>query len=147
MSHSFELPIATNPAELALPFVDTIESQPLFDNSEEEIKLLTELDRLTDAANMSGVYFTQAGKALAVPASFEADEPVNFLDFNLLTFEGKLVTYSVIKIGRIIGSKSIRALCLTFDDVTLLPFLDKLPEDKLLHVPAIAVDSMSRTDV
>lgn len=135
----------TNPAELALPFVDTIDTRSQLNIGEEEERLLVELDHLTDLADMHGMYFTQAGRALAIPVSFEADEHTTYVSFNSLTFEGRLATYSVVKIGRILGSTSVRALCLSFNEVTLLPFFDTLPEDQLLHVPALAIDSMSRT--
>jgi hypothetical protein len=138
-------PLVTNPAELALPFVEAIDTRSGLSIGKEEEELLVKLDHLTEVANMHAVYFTQAGRALSIPVSFESDQPTSYTSFNSLTFEGRLVTYSVVKIGRLIGSTSIRALCLSFDEVTLLPFFDTLPEDRLLHVPALAIDSMSRT--
>ncbi len=138
-------PLATNPAELALPFVEAIDTRSELSIGKEEERILVELDHLTDAAHMHGVYFTQAGRALSIPVTFESDKPTGYTSFNSLTFEGRLVTYSVVKIGRLIGATSIRALCLSFDEVMLLPFFDTLPEDRLLHVPALAIDSMSRT--
>lgn len=129
-----------------MPYAQSVETRSDFDNSEDEQRILAELDRLTEINEMAGIYFTQAGRALAIPVSFESDEVVDYIRFNLLTFEGKLATYSIVKIGKIIGATSVRALCLTFVDVTLLPFFDKLPGDKLLHVPALAVDSMSRSE-
>jgi hypothetical protein len=134
-------PLITNPAELALPYVNTIDSGI----SEDEERILVELDRLTALADMHTLYFAQVCKALAIPISFEADKPVSIENFGSLTFEGKLATYSVVKIGRILGGTSVRALCLSFNEVTLLPFCDNLPDDLLLHVPVLAVDSISRS--
>ena len=140
-------PLATNPAELALPYVEAVTSRESLDVTPEEERVLAELDVLTVEAEMNGYYFTSAGKALAVPISFEPDGRVKYVDFGSLAFEGNPATYSIVGIASILGRSSIRALCLTFDKVTLLPFFDSLPEDLLLHVPALAVDSMIRTDV
>jgi hypothetical protein len=141
----FNNPLITNPAELALPYADKIEPSSKLDTSESEEQLLTELDRLTAIADMHSIYFAQVFKALSIPASFESDSTVSIGNFNSIAFEGKLITYSIVKIGRIIGQESVRALCLSFDEVTLLPLYDYLPTDHLLHVPVVAVDSMLRT--
>jgi hypothetical protein len=60
-----------------------------------------------------------------------------------LSSEGTFISYSRVVIGRIVGANAVRALCLSFDNVTLLPFFDSLRDDHLLHVPALAVSSMS----
>jgi hypothetical protein len=62
-----------------------------------------------------------------------------------LSFEGRFKCYSKVMIGRIIGAGSVRAFCLTFDDVLMLPGFDRLPDDRLLHVPILAVDVMDKT--
>lgn len=139
MSDNFKVP---TPAELAIPFVDSINTSKEFENTEEERRLLVELDQLTELANMHTMYFAQTGKALSIPVSFEADDSVKYRKFDYLSFVGKLETFSVVKIGRIIGATSVRALCLSFDEVTIFPNYDTLPDDHLLHVPALAIRSM-----
>jgi hypothetical protein len=74
-----------------------------------------------------------------LPVSFEAEQDIEVVQFRQLHFEGTFVTYSTVRIGRLIGRGAIRSLCLTFDKVTLLPYFDEIPEDQLLHVPAYAV--------
>ena len=141
----FEEPIIIDPANLAKSYVARLDGSRI-ENTKEENNILVELDRICEAANFNGQYFTQVNRAMALPVSFRVDEKVTYVKFNSLMFEGKFVTYSIVKIGRIIGASIVRALCLSFDDVTLLPFLDKLPNDMLLHVPVLAVDSMSRSE-
>jgi hypothetical protein len=141
----FYNPLVTNPAELALQFVDDIDIRSQLDIKEEETRLLAGLDHLTELANMHGIYLTRAGRALAIPVSFEADEPVDGSDFDSPMFVGRLVTYSIVKIGEIVEATSVRSLCLTFDEVTMWSHFDSLPKDQLLHVPVLAIDSMSLT--
>lgn len=90
-------------------------------------------------------YFVSSGRSVAVPVSFEADKPVSSYDFNDgLDFSGTLVTYGSVRIDRTLGDNAMRALCLTFDNVTLLPYFNKLEEDKLLYTPAFAVRSIDK---
>jgi hypothetical protein len=112
----------------------------------EDEKVLTRLGR--DARELEfedQQYFVETSRALSLPVSFEADQPVRYGNLFKLAFEGTFKCYSKVLVGRIIGAKSVRAFCLTFDDVLLLPYFDKLPEDRLLHVPILAVDSMEKT--
>ncbi len=142
----FEEPINIDPVNLAKSYVTRLAGNSMEDTITES-NILVELDMICEMANFNGQYFTQVNQAMALPVSFKADEKVSYVKFNSLMFEGKFVTYSIVKIGRIIGASIVRALCLSFDDVTLLPFFDKLPNDMLLHVPVLAVDSMSRSEV
>jgi hypothetical protein len=135
-----------NPAELAMPFIDVVDDSRHLSSSADEQRVLIELDDLVDTLDLNGKYFTQTNRALAVPVSFKANEQTSYINFDSLTFEGRLATFSIVKIGRIIGATSVRALCLSFTDVVLIgPDIDSLDNDHLLHVPALAVDSMWRT--
>jgi len=112
----------------------------------EDEKLLVRLGQ--DARDLDfedGQYFVETSRALSIPASFEADRPVSYINFSKLSFEGVFRCYSKVMVGRVIGVKSVRAFCLTFDENTLLPYFNNLPEDHLLYVPILAVDSMERT--
>jgi len=40
----------------------------------------------------------------------------------------------------------IDAVCLAFYNTLLLPFFERVPEDHLLHVPVLAVDSMQQAE-
>jgi hypothetical protein len=127
-------------AELAFFQGDEFRKQP------EDEKVLTKLGR--DARDLEfedQQYFVETSRALAIPASFEADSPVGYGNFFRLSFEGRFKCYSKVMIGRIIGAGSVRAFCLTFDDVLMLPGFDRLPDDRLLHVPILAVDVMDKT--
>lgn len=136
-----------NPAELALNYVEVVNHQNELISTLEEEKALAELDHISEIGNLHGrTYFTQTNKALAIPFSFDRNENVQYLDYSGLTFEGELVTFSIVKIGRLIGQNVVRSLCLTFDKVTTLPLFIELPKDYLLHVPALAVNSITRSD-
>lgn len=104
---------------------------------------LISLSQLAEGMGFFGKqYFVSAYRSISIPASFEADQPVPIVDFADLTFAGEFVEYSKVHIGRIIGAGAVRALCLTFNEVTLLPYFDKTPDDHLLHVPVLAVNSI-----
>lgn len=137
--------IINDPAELAITYLDRIGSSEAFEVTPSEEKTLVELDLLADAAKMHATYFVKAYKGMLLPGTFEAGSQVTYFDFNDMLFEGKLETYSIVKTGRIIGYHAVRALCLCFDDVIMLPYFDKIDNKHLLHVPALAVASMTRT--
>jgi len=112
----------------------------------EEEDMLIHLDACADRAKLDGTYFVETGRALSIPASFEADERIIIKDFYDLAFQAPFVAYTVVRVGRIIGAHSVRALCVTFDKAKLLPYFETIPEDHLLHVPVLAVDTIERTD-
>jgi hypothetical protein len=114
----------------------------------EDSRILSDLEGVAKELDfIDRQYFVETSRGLSIPASFEAkeDDTVTFLSFYKLTFEGILRGYSKVQVGRVIGAGSVRALCLTFEEVTLLPFFDSLPEDHIFHVPVLAVDSIDQT--
>lgn len=132
-----------NPAEIALPVAEELTMNghlnEFASNSYEERKL-AELERIAMDLNMiDQSYFVNSGRSFLIPVSFDADDDIETVQFENLSFEGEFVTYSTVRIGRLIGRGAIRSLCLTFDHVTLLPYFDHIPSDQLLHVPAFAV--------
>lgn len=140
------LPPITNPVELAAV---RAEERALatngFEMTPEDEHTLAQLDAAAEMLGFIGSqYFMHSHRALAIPASFEADRDVTHFNFMGLTFEGDFACYSKIHVGRLVGGTSIRALCLTFHNVTLLPYFDKMPETDLLHVPVLAVDSIDK---
>jgi len=129
--------------EAQLPFYQPDE----FSFQEEDERILVRLGQ--DARDLffeDSDYFVEASRALAVPESFEADQPVKYGNYFRLAFEGTFKCYSKVMVGRIIGKKSVRAFCMAFDDALIFPSYDKLPDDHLLHVPILAVDSMDKTN-
>jgi hypothetical protein len=138
--------IPTNsPAELALPLAQELVMKNHFEGFQPASSYeRTELDALEAKAAVAGMlgkrYLVSSYRSISVPANFEENAPVPTYDFNEgLDFSGHLVTFSTVRIGRNLGGNAVRALCLTFDNVTLLPYFDRIPNDRLLHTPAFAV--------
>lgn len=118
-----------------------------FAHNEYEKRRLVELEQqATDLEMVDKPYFVHSGRSFLLPVTFDADEDIETVQFPQLTFEGKFVTYSTVRIGRLAGRQAIRSLCLTFDKVTLLPYFDSIPDDQLLHVPAFAVFDIDKVD-
>jgi hypothetical protein len=138
-----------NPASLAAAAVEAEMAWNLNDSFQitpEDEQVLVHLDQTADSLNfLDQPYFVETSRALSIPVGFEEGEEKRYGNFYGLTFEGVLKSYSKVMIGRVIGAKSVRAWCLAFDKVTLLPFFDELPEDRLLHVPALAVNEIQQT--
>lgn len=138
------------PAELAIPFAQDMFDQNLLDEfkpaTQNEQHSLIELERIAELYNMLGrQYLVHSYRSAAIPVSFEDDEIPSGHNFSEgLDFSGELVTFSTVRIGKSLGSTSLRALCLTFNNVTLLPYFDSLPDDQLLYTPAFAVKDMER---
>lgn len=140
---SFEI-LPKNPVSLAAYKAEhMVHSDEFVITSEEELQV-AELDYAADQLGFIGqTYFVESHKSVSVPVSFEADVDVERISYMGLTFEGEFITYSKLIVGRIIGAQSVRALCMTFDKVTMLPCFDTLPDDHLLYVPVLAVSSLS----
>jgi hypothetical protein len=141
--------VPANPATIASPSAERVGRQPdVFARLPEDNRILSELEATAKDLDFTDEqYFVETSRGLSIPASFEAtaDHEITLHSFYKLAFEGVFRGYSKVQIGKIIGYGSVRALCLAFEDVTLLPFFDKLPEDHIFHVPALAVDSIDQT--
>lgn len=142
-----KMPEELSPISIAEPFVYA--STPVgsgFDIGKHEEVTLNTLDNMADDLGfINESYFVSTGRALAIPKSFEANAEVAYGSFYGLSFEGRLGCYAQVAIGKIINELSVRALCLTWRDVTLLPYMDKLGDSKLLYTPILAVESMDKT--
>lgn len=130
-----------NPADLAaVQAEESALTMVEFEITRADQQALLALDHVASELKFIGQkYFVESRRSLSIPVSFEADEDVSHINFMDLTFEGTFACYSKVVVGRILGHHSVRALCLTFHEVTLLPFFDGLPDDHLLHVPVLAV--------
>lgn len=98
----------------------------------------------TDLGLTDKDYWVETSRGISLPVDFESDEEVDMINFFKLTFEGKFVCYSKVLVGKIVGGASVRALCLTFNETTLLPYMEELPERHLLYVPVMAVDEIDQ---
>ena len=144
-----------NPVELALSKSHVISSavyeNQRLENNEDEERALAELDAVGNMLGFFGRYFVESTQAFAIPASYEADKPVSVINFGSgLTFQGNLETHSVVKINSLhvtwLEKIDIRALCLRFDTVLMLPYFETLDEDRLLFVPVASIDDMRRVE-
>jgi len=139
--------VSANPASLALEDAKQVVFRGR-SKIEEDRRRLTRLDMSADSFGfIDNPYFVESSRSLAIPASFEADEEVRIGSFDRLAFGGLFKCYSRVVVGRIEGATTVDALCLTFDDVTLLPYFERLSEDRLLYVPVLAVDTISSTAI
>lgn len=143
-----ELP-PSNPAELASETAANMYKEPdPFEHDSDAYVSLFKLEEEAAALKFTdSQYFVETSRGLSIPATpqLSEDNKYSYKSFHKLTFEGIFRGYSKVAIGRIIGGDSVRAYCLTFDEVLLLPFFDSLSEDHIFHVPALAVDSIDRT--
>ena len=144
--------IPSTPANLAIPFADRLMQSGELDGFTSATpgsqQILVDLERFaTDAEMLDRSYFVESYRSMCIPASFKDKEEVSYYNFGEgLTFEGTLATFGIVKVGRILGGNSVRALCLVFSRATLLPYMDEVEPDHLLYTPAYAVKGMSRTD-
>src|SRR4051812_15582813 len=122
---SLELP-PSNPAELASATAQDMYREPdLFERDDDSYIALFKLEEEAAALQFTDEqYFVETSRGLSIPASIipDSDNTVRYKSFHKLTFEGVFRGYSKVAIGRIIGGDSIRAYCLAFEEVTLLPF-------------------------
>lgn len=119
-----------------------------FDLTAADEQLVTELEFYADELGfLKQTYFVVAHRGFLVPNIIPSDEPHTRVDFiDGITFEGRFITYSKVHIGKVIGGNAVRAVCLAFDSALLLPYFDRMEEDKLLHVPVLAVSSIAQSD-
>jgi len=138
--NTFEAP--SNPVELATKRAQTFWGDDM-DVSEQDRRLLVELDHGAEILGFHEKdYFVESGRGLIIPMSFEASEPVEYTDAYGVTFEGSFVSYAKVSIGIIIGATTVRAVCLVFSKVTILPYFESIETDKLMYVPVLAVNSI-----
>jgi hypothetical protein len=141
-----ELELPTDPAALAAERAQ-LASATDFDIQLHDEFMLAELEHGAQQLGfMNQTYFVEAGRSVVLPSTLETGKSVKYVDIFGLTFEGKFAAYAKVHIGKIIGGQTVRAVCLMFDEATLLPYLDTLPEDQLLYVPALAVNSIQKTE-
>lgn len=135
--------VPNNPAELAIPFAEKRFEDTTFYGTNSDISDLISLDDMAEQGGLFGSWFVQAGLAFIIPATFEASENVKITKYDRgVTFEGSFNCYSRVSIGKIIGGSSVRALCMTFGQATIVPDFISVSESDLLHVPVLAATDM-----
>lgn len=150
VSSLVNLELPSNPVELAEIRAQEKFSEE-FDDTPADHRLLQELDYAAEHLGFTGEdYMVESGRAFIVPASFEAGEEQGFGNFFSLDFDGTFASYAKVHINYSIGEHEvakIRAVCLAFSRAKLLPYLDDVPDDKLLVVPVLAVDSIAKSSI
>jgi hypothetical protein len=134
-----------NPAELASIRAQQVGmSNTEFVNTTAEERVLAELDYAAGTLGFLGrPYFIQSGRGLSIPVGWDDGENVEYQDFMGVSFEGEFVSYGKVAVGRIIGHRVVRALCMAFKDVTTLPNFRTIPDDHLFYTPVLAVESIT----
>lgn len=140
-----------NPVELALSQADVVlnyqADKIAIEATVEEERALVELDKKAEELGFFDKYLVESTQSFAAPSSYQKDEAVRLISFkDGLTFYGDFINHASFKFNyleRIKGdSLNIRALCLVFDSLILLPFFDKLPPNYLLYTPAYAIEDI-----
>lgn len=139
----------TNPAELAQPYAVDLIYKKSFEElrvDEDELHVLNILGRAVRTLGLQGSYLVEAGRAFAVYEHHNPALPTDVINTRDLTFEGEFQEHTIVKFNGLEGGSIIRALCLAFKKVTLLPTFDKVSRERLLCVPVFAVEDILRTE-
>lgn len=123
-----------DPAEFAQPIAKKMMLEGYLAGSDDEHFDIDQERLLTLHAEAYGMlrdYEVRADRALLMPLDLGDRSPFIFDD---LKFVGELTEYSAVNSPRHLGRRAINALCMSFQNVTLLPHRDAL-KDVVLHVP------------
>lgn len=135
--------LPANPVELASIRAEQSTSQG-FDMLVDEVRIIAELDHEADRLGfIDQRYFADSFRGFVIPGSFDADEIVSYTSIFGFQFEGDFRCFSKVHIGRLVGNQAVRAICMTFTGALILPTFERLEETELLHVPVLAVSSIT----
>lgn len=139
----------TNPAEIARSYAEDLMMGGHLDemtNSSAEKDALAELTQIAHEADMlQSKFYVRSYKSIITPATQETLQDVTITNFDHgLDYSGRFIGFSTVRIGKLMGGNAIRALCLAFEDTTLLPYFDEVPDDKWLFTPVHAVKEMDK---
>ncbi|MYB39725.1 hypothetical protein F4X86_00290 [Candidatus Saccharibacteria bacterium] len=124
---------AADPAELARTRAGVILGNPDLVSTEVEQRTLAELDLISEIMGFSySSYAIKASHSFFIPLNFNQNEEVDIVDFNRgLIFSGELLTYGVVKIGRLaVADCYVRALCLVFSRFFILETMASFGEER-----------------
>lgn len=137
-----------NPIELARPFAEQLRNREDFHGftrTDEEARLLGELNRVADDMDMLGIdYFVRATLAFRIPHDTDGEDTGVHTSYSKYTdgliFQGNFCTHAIVKVGKLVNSpNAVRALCLTFDSANMLTDRNYLDSSEMLYVPVLAV--------
>ena len=138
--------IPTDPASLAAEANEKLFYAPdnwLDDETHEVRETLEYLGTMARTLDFTDRdYLVTANRALTIPEKAvggKVHESVTYGNLYDLAFRGTFSQYAKVQIGWITGGGSIRAYCLLFNEVKLVPENAGIPEDRLFFVPALAV--------
>jgi len=115
------------------------------DPSHEDSDMLRRLDAVAENLDfIENPYWVNATRGFSIPAEFESSEEVSIIKYDQLAFSGVFVCYAKVVIGRIMGTeeRDIEALCLTFNEPTIIPTFETIRDDDLLYVPVLSVNEI-----
>lgn len=142
--------VVRNPAELAQPYAQDLFVDGVFEEhqvSEKEQEVLSELEGVAcDLGMINENYVVRTSLSYVIPDQKEYFGPINIKKFDhRIDFVGRLANYSTVRMYMYMpdGSRVIRSLCLAFDSAVIFPSEQEISHDKLLHVPAFAVEGIT----
>lgn len=141
--------VVRNPAELAQPYARDLFVAGVFEEhqvSDKEQEVLSELEGVAcDLGMINGNYIVGATLSFAIPDQKNYFDVIKISKFDhRVNFVGRLANYSTVRMYMYMpdGSRVFRSLCLAFDSAIIFPNEHEISDDKLLHVPAFAIDSI-----
>lgn len=156
----FESIIPRNPVEVTKPFAYELIFNKEFDrfaHSDKEVSTLYDINLALEQLGMKKDYWVETDLAFVLPEDTSPDEEgnVNFVRINDQTeFKGELLGGRSLKMGKVIGEQSVRSICLTFHETTILsttttgdaviPINADLEEEHRMYVPVFAVRSIEQ---
>lgn len=142
-----ELILPINPVEIAKPFAADLMIGGHLDNFDVDEFVRNTIVDLDFIAFKGGLlnkeYVVRSESSVLLPPVLDVEE-IKGVRFEKLQFSGEFMNYTTIQTRQKVGGGSLRALCLTFDNVTLLPDSHEVEEGHLLHVPVFAVSDIDR---
>ena len=114
-----------------------------FDMAADDDRVIRELDYVADQLGFIGMnYYVETNRALIIPGQHDPSQQVPYENIYRTGIEGQFVTLSRVHIGEFVNGHTVRALCLAFTSAVLLPSFIKIDDEKLVHVPVLAVESI-----
>jgi len=134
------------PAELAADYAERLIEKGILDGYEASAGLPTvrHLDSLASSEphEFPGKrYYVKSRRSLLLPEGVTSGIAVTGINFFDLKFAGDFQEYGLVRIDNRLGKYAMQALCLRFENITLLPGFERI-ETGTLHVPALAVKDM-----
>ncbi len=159
---SIENLIPQTPLEVGIPFAQRLVFHRDFDdfnNTDFETSTIFEMNATLQQFEMVGVdYDLSTHMAFLLPEDLEPDDNGDVYGWEWhggTQLNGELIGGRTLKIGRKIGEKSIRAVCLTFQDAFvkyransdhgIIPIFETIDEKDRVYVPIFAINEIEQT--